>query len=98
MTALTNHLAEIVRRTLHIDDERIPDFAHFVRDLGADSLECVELMMEIEDVFELEFPDEDLPELTTLAAVAKYLRERVSELPSVSSLTSSFSIPEESAA
>ena len=87
MPALTNRLTDIVRRTLQISDACVPDAAHFVRDLGADSLDCLELMMEIEDAFELEFPDEDLSALTTLGSVATYLRDRASEIPAVASMS-----------
>ncbi len=95
MPALTNYLADIVRRTLQIGDECVLEGAHFIRDLGADSLDCVELMMEIEDVFAFEFPDDDLPELTTLESLAKYLRDKVSEVPAILSLTDAFSTSDE---
>ena len=95
MPALTNYLAEIVRRTFQIGDEIVLEGAHFVTDLGADSLDCVELMMEIEDVFTFEFPDDDLPNLTTLGSVASYLRDRVSEIPAISSVTVAFPTSDE---
>lgn len=95
MPALTNYLAEIVRRTLQIGDECVPEGAHFVRDLGADSLDCLELMMEIEDVFAFEFPDDDLPELTSLESVTKYLLDRVLEIPAISSVLRALSTSDE---
>ncbi len=95
MPALTNYLADIVRRTLQIGDECVPEGAHFVRDLGADSLDCLQLMMEIEDVFAFEFPDDDLAELTSLESVTKYLRNRVSEIPAISSVAHTFSTLDE---
>jgi acyl carrier protein len=74
MPELTAPLIEITSETLGLDRERIPASARFVEDLGADSMDCVELMMAVEDAFGIEFPDDDLSELVTIAEVAAYVR------------------------
>ena len=74
MPELTARLIDITSETLGLDRERISVSARFVEDLGADSLDCVELMMAVEDAFGIEFPDEDLSDLVTIADVAAYIR------------------------
>jgi acyl carrier protein len=57
--------------------EKITDATHFVNDLGADSLDTVELVMEFEDEFELSIPDEDAEKITTVGDAVKYIEEKV---------------------
>ncbi|MCI0589308.1 MAG: acyl carrier protein [Planctomycetes bacterium] len=57
--------------------EKITDATHFVNDLGADSLDTVELVMEFEDEFELSIPDEDAEKIATVGDAVKYIEEKV---------------------
>ena len=56
-------------------DQVVPE-ASFIEDLGADSLDTVELVMAFEEEFGAEIPDEDAEKLTTVGAVIKYLQEK----------------------
>jgi len=59
-------LKEIVMDRLNAEEEQIKPEASFVEDLGADSLDIVELIMGIEEEFDIEIPDEDAEKLTTV--------------------------------
>lgn len=63
----------LVAECLGVSLSMITDDAHFINDLNADSLECVELAMEIEDYFGIEIIDEDAEKLRTLSAWMEYL-------------------------
>ncbi len=88
MPELTSRLIDITRRTLDVEGERITGATRFVEDLGLDSIDCVELMIAIEDAFGIEFPDEDLPELTTISAVGNYISRVVVPVGAARSLLS----------
>jgi len=64
---------EIVAQYLSIDPKRVIPSAHFIDDLGADSLDVVELVMAIEDRFEIEIDDIVAAEITTVQNVLDYL-------------------------
>ena len=74
MPEFTARLIDITCKTLEIDQDGVSASSHFVEDLGADSIDCVELMMAIEEAFWIEFPDEELADLVTIADVADYIR------------------------
>ena len=74
MPELTTRLIDITCSTLEIDSNCVSASSRFVEDLGADSLDCVELMMAIEDAFWIEIPDEDLDGLASITDVADYIR------------------------
>jgi acyl carrier protein len=66
-------LAEYLKR-----DPASIDVSHHLRDdLGLDSMAVIELLYKIEEAFDLQIPDQDLPRLTTVAAVAKYVEQRM---------------------
>ena len=67
----------IIAEPLGIDPDRITLKADFVKDLGADSLDLVELVMEFEDPFDIRIPDEDAQQLRTAEDVVLYLVEKV---------------------
>ncbi|MEW6243713.1 MAG: acyl carrier protein [Bacillota bacterium] len=68
---------EIIAEQLSIDDEdEISLDSTFINDLGADSLDIVELIMALEEEFGLEIPDEDAEKINTVADVVEYIRER----------------------
>jgi len=55
----------------------VTEEAHFIDDLGADSLDTVELVMAFEEEFDIEIPDEDAEKLETVGDAVKYLNERL---------------------
>jgi len=69
-------IKEIVCQQLGVSEEKLTDETSFVNDLGADSLDTVELVMEIEDEFGLSIPDEDVEEIQTVGAAVKYVAEK----------------------
>ena len=64
---------EIIADQLGVDEEEISSDARFIEDLGADSLDLVELIMALEEEFDLEIPDEDAEKLTSVGKVLEYL-------------------------
>lgn len=66
---------EVIIDKLGVDDSAITEDSHFVNDLGADSLDTVELIMEFEEEFGIEIPDEDAENITTVSSAIKYIKE-----------------------
>ena len=66
---------EIIVEQLGIDEEEISIESSFVDDLGADSLDIVELIMALEEEFSLEIPDEDAEKLVTVNDAVKYVKD-----------------------
>ncbi|MBE3574035.1 MAG: acyl carrier protein [Firmicutes bacterium] len=66
---------EIVAEQLGVDEEQVTMEARFVDDLGADSLDIVELIMALEEEFDLEIPDEDAEKITTVGAAVDYIKQ-----------------------
>ena len=73
--AKKNKVKEVVIDKLGVDEAAITEKAHFVNDLGADSLDTVELIMEFEEEFGIEIPDEDAENITTVNSAVKYIDE-----------------------
>lgn len=69
---------DLVCKQLSVDDKEITREASFVEDLGADSLDTVELIMSFEEEFDIEIPDEDAEKIKTVEDVITYISERVS--------------------
>jgi len=67
---------EIIINELGVEPEKVTPEASFVEDLGADSLDTVELVMAFEEEFGIEIPDEDAENLQTVGDAIKYLREK----------------------
>jgi len=67
---------EIIVEQLGVDPEKVRPEASFIDDLGADSLDIVELVMAMEEEFDLEIPDEDAEKLKTVQDVASYLQKK----------------------
>ncbi len=74
---LESRVKEIIADQLGVEIEKLRDDANFVQDLGADSLDVVELVMAFEEEFGIEIPDEDAEKIRTVGDVIKYLKERV---------------------
>ena len=66
---------EVIIDKLGVDESAINEEAHFVNDLGADSLDTVELIMEFEEEFGIEIPDEDAENITTVISAINYIEE-----------------------
>ena len=70
-------LKEIVIERLNAEEDQIKPEASFVEDLGADSLDIVELIMGIEEEFDIEIPDEDAEKLTTVEEAMNYVKSKL---------------------
>lgn len=70
---------EIIAEQLQIDAERITPEASFIDDLGADSLDTVELVMAFEEAFDIEIPDEDAEKIRTVGEAINYIKDRLEE-------------------
>ncbi|WP_346928412.1 acyl carrier protein [Clostridium sp.] len=68
-----------IAEQLSIDENDITMDSGFVDDLGADSLDLVELIMALEEEFDLEIPDEDAEKITIVGDVVDYIKSRVEE-------------------
>jgi len=68
-----------IAEQLSIDEDDITMDSGFVDDLGADSLDLVELIMALEEEFDMEIPDEDAEKITTVGDVVDYIKSRVDE-------------------
>ncbi|OFV82093.1 MAG: acyl carrier protein [Acidobacteria bacterium RBG_13_68_16] len=70
---------DIIVQQLGVDPEKVKVEASFVEDLGADSLDTVELVMAFEEEFAVEIPDEEAEKIRTVGDAVKYLKEHVKE-------------------
>ena len=66
---------EVIIDKLGVDEDAIKTDAHFINDLGADSLDTVELIMEFEEEFGIEIPDEDAENITTVGSAVDYIEK-----------------------
>ena len=73
MSDVYDRVKKIVIDRLGVDEAEVTAEASFKYDLGADSLDVVELVMELEDEFDLEISDEDAEKVTTVGEVVKYI-------------------------
>jgi acyl carrier protein len=76
MADLEEKVREIIARELGVEREKLTDDASFMEDLGADSLDTVELVMEFEKEFNIDIPDEDAEKLRTVGDALNYLRQK----------------------
>ena len=70
---------EIIINELGVDPEKVTSEASFVEDLGADSLDTVELVMAFEEEFGVDIPDEDAEQMRTVGDAIRYLKEHAEE-------------------
>ncbi|MDR3332616.1 MAG: acyl carrier protein [Synergistaceae bacterium] len=70
-------LKELVMDRLNVEEDQIKPEASFVEDLGADSLDIVELIMGIEEEFDVEIPDEDAEKLTNVGEALAYVNAKL---------------------
>ncbi len=77
MEEVQKKLKEILVDRLNAEEDQIKPEASFVEDLGADSLDIVELIMGIEEEFDIEIPDEDAEKLTTVGEALQYVKTKL---------------------
>jgi len=76
MADIEAKVKEIIINKLGVDDGQITPEASFTNDLGADSLDTVELVMEFEKAFNLQIPDEDAEKISTVGDANKYIKSK----------------------
>jgi len=74
--ALNEKIRDIIVEQLGVDPEKVKIEASFIEDLGADSLDIVELVMAMEEEFDIEIPDEEAEKLRTVGDVTSYLQKK----------------------
>jgi len=74
--AVSEKIKTIIAEQLGVKQEEVTEGAKFIDDLGADSLDTVELVMALEEEFGIEVPDEDAEKMTTVGAAIKYIEEK----------------------
>ncbi len=77
MSRVEERVRAIVAEQLGVKEEDVTLDAHFVDDLGADSLDTVELVMALEEEFETEIPDEEAEKITNVRQAIEYIKEHV---------------------
>jgi len=75
MSEIASKVKEIIVDKLSVDENEVIETAEFSKDLGADSLDTVELIMEFEKVFELTIPEEEAEKITTVGDAIAYIEE-----------------------
>lgn len=75
-TSLDARVIKIVSEQLGVEEQKISSTSSFVDDLGADSLDTVELVMAFEEEFKVEIPDEDAEKIKTVGDAINYINER----------------------
>jgi acyl carrier protein len=78
MVSVEERVRRVVGEQLGIDESNIKPESHFVDDLGADSLDTVELVMALEEEFSVEIPDEDAEKISTVREAIQYIEKHSS--------------------
>lgn len=73
MSETLDKVKEVVMDKLGVEESQINEDAHFMDDLGADSLDTVELIMQLEEEFGIEIPDDDAENITTIGKAVEYI-------------------------
>jgi len=79
MAEVAQKVKSIIAEQLGAKVEEVTDSASFVDDLGADSLDTVELVMALEEEFGIEIPDEDAEKITSVGEAVRYVEEKASK-------------------
>jgi acyl carrier protein len=77
MTSIHDRLQKIIVDQLGVDESEVVPSASFVEDLNADSLDLVELIMSLEEEFQLQISDEDAEKITTVQDAEEYIEEHL---------------------
>jgi acyl carrier protein len=77
--SIEEKVKDIIVEQLGVNPEQVTEQASFIEDLGADSLDIVELVMAFEEEFSVEVPDEEAEKLHTVGDVIKYIRDKSSK-------------------
>ena len=77
MSSVEERVKKIVAEQLGVKEEEVESTSSFVEDLGADSLDTVELVMALEEEFETEIPDEEAEKITTVQLAINYINEHL---------------------
>ena len=77
MAEVLDRIVKVVSEELAISEDEITEDASFIDDLGADSLDVVELIMALEEEFDIEIPDEDAEEIATVSDAVDYIEENL---------------------
>lgn len=75
MSDIASRVKAIIVDKLGVDEAQVTPAAAFTTDLGADSLDTVELIMEFEKAFDIQIPDEDAEKIATVGDAIKYIEE-----------------------
>ena len=73
--SLADRIGKIIVEQLGVNEDQVKPEAKFIEDLGADSLDTVELVMALEEEFETEIPDEDAEKLQSVGDVIKFIED-----------------------
>lgn len=74
--AIETKVKQIIVEQLGVDESQVDDTASFVDDLGADSLDIVELVMAFEEAFDIDIPDEDAEKIGTVKDAFEYIKNK----------------------
>ena len=77
MSEILDKVKEVVMDKLGVEESQITETAHFMDDLGADSLDTVELIMQLEEEFGIEIPDEDAEGLLSVGQAVDYISTKL---------------------
>ena len=76
MSDITDRVKKIVVEHLNVDESKVSDEASFIDDLGADSLDTVELVMAFEEEFDIEIPDDAAETIQTFGDAVKFINDK----------------------
>ncbi|MGE3977433.1 MAG: acyl carrier protein [Nitrospira sp.] len=76
MATVDERVKKIIAEQLGVEEDEVTSEASFVEDLGADSLDTVELVMALEEEFSIEIPDEDAEKILTVGKALDYIKEK----------------------
>lgn len=68
---------DILAKQFEVEADKITEQTDIAEDLGADSLDVVDVLMSLEDAFDVEIPDEEIEKLTTVGALVSYIEEHI---------------------
>lgn len=75
MSETFEKVKSIIVERLSVDESKVAEAASFIEDLGADSLDTVELIMQLEEAFDIQIPDEDAEKIVTVGDAVKYIED-----------------------